>query len=109
MLIFEIDQHVWKCTPKCKPIGLALALFSDSKYATAKFRCHGNRGSSETIEFHLGLYTVKLAEPENTMFGARIGGEVGEPLYGIQLLIQAELQPILCSNNNILPTGVGLR
>ena len=52
-------------------------------------------GSSETIKFHLGLYTVKLAEPENTMFGARIGGEVGEPLY-----IQAELQPILCSSNN---------
>jgi len=58
-----------------------MALFSDSKYATANFRCHGNRGWSETIKFHLGLYTVKLAKPENTMFGARIGGE---PLIIIQ-------------------------
>ena len=30
MLIFEADQHVRKCTPKCKPI--ALAFFSVSKY-----------------------------------------------------------------------------
>jgi len=30
------------------------------------------------LNFTIGLYTVKLSEPENTMFGARIGGE---PLY----------------------------
>jgi len=40
LLTFEADQHVRKCTPKCKPI--ALALFSVSKYATANFRpIHG--------------------------------------------------------------------
>ena len=81
-----------------------MALFSDSKYATANFRCHGNRGSSETIKFHLGLYTViNWPNPKTPCLVQESGAKLAN------LYIQAELQPILCSNNNILPTRVGLR
>ena len=52
----------------------------------SNFRCHGNRGWSST-NF---TSTAKIADPDNPVLGAGMG--VVSP-------IQAELLPILCSNN----------